>query len=114
MGNLLEQCCSSKRRDEIEDDEDTPESYKLAGNKAFGAKEFHKAIKLYTKAIMASQEKPCHIYFANRANASLQLKRYAECISDCNTAININPLFIKSYIRKCNALICESKLDEAE
>lgn len=56
-------------------------------------------------AIEITQEKPNHIYFANRANAELELLLFEECIADCNSAIKIEPSFIKSYFRKAKALM---------
>ena len=44
------------------------------------------------------------IFFANRANALLEVKRFEECIRDCNKAIELYPTFIKSYYRKAKAL----------
>ena len=64
-------------------------------------------------AIEITLETPNHIYYANRANAYLELANYEECIADCNQAIKIDKHFIKSYFRKAKALISQSKLPEA-
>jgi len=64
-----------------------PEAIKEAGNKAFMAKNFNEAIKLYTVAIEITLDKPSPIYYANRANAHLELFNIEECIADCNQAI---------------------------
>jgi len=52
-----------------------PEALKDAGNKAFMSKNYEEAIDLYSQAIELSQtaQKPSPIYFANRANAYLEL-----------------------------------------
>ena len=47
------------------------------------AKNFEEAVKCYTVAIEITLETPNHVYFANRANAQLELHHYEECISDC-------------------------------
>jgi tetratricopeptide (TPR) repeat protein len=86
---------------------------KEAGNKAFANKNFEDAVRQYTMAIEITIEKPNHIYFANRANAELELLMWEECIADCNQAIKIEPTFIKSYFRKAKALINQSKLLQA-
>jgi tetratricopeptide (TPR) repeat protein len=65
----------------------TPDTLKEAGNKAFANKNFEEAVKQYTMAIEITQEAPNHIYFANRANAELELLLFEECIADCNQAI---------------------------
>ena len=62
----------------------TREAIKEAGNKAFMAKNFNEAIKLYTVAIEITLDKPSPIYYANRANALLELFNIEECIADCN------------------------------
>lgn len=82
-----------------------PDTLKEAGNKAFANKNYEEAVKQYTMAIEISLEAPNHIYFANRANAELELMLFEECILDCNQAIQIDPSFIKSYFRKAKALI---------
>ena len=90
-----------------------PDSLKEAGNKAFMNKNYEEAVKQYTMAIEITLDKPNHIYFANRANAELELMMFEECIADCNQAIQIEPTFIKSYIRKAKALINQQKLEQA-
>jgi tetratricopeptide (TPR) repeat protein len=90
-----------------------PDTHKEAGNKAFANKHYAEAIKQYTIAIEITLEAPNHIYFANRANAELELSLFEECILDCNQAIHIEPTFIKSYFRKAKALINQGNLIEA-
>ena len=60
-----------------------------------------------------SSDCPNHIYFANRANAYLEVKDYDQCISDCDQAIQIDQSFTKSYLRKTKALLAQSKTSEA-
>lgn len=86
---------------------------KEAGNKAFMARNYEEAIKCYTIAIEITVEKPNHVYFANRANAQLELQNYEECINDCDSAIEIEPTYQKSYYRKAKALYCLYALKEA-
>ena len=90
-----------------------PDALKEQGNKAFANKNYQEAIKQYTMAIEITLEKPNHIYFANRANAELELLMFEECIADCNQAIKIEPAFIKSYFRKARAEINQQKLSDA-
>ena len=68
---------------------------------------------MYTQAIEISIQTPNHIYFANRANAYLELQAYEECINDCNQSIKIDKTFIKSYFRKAKAQIGQDKLSDA-
>ena len=64
-------------------------------------------------AIEISQETPNHIYFANRANAYLEMGLFEECIADCNEAMKIDPMFPKSYYRKAKAQVNLQKLTDA-
>jgi len=52
------------------------EQLKDQGNKAFQANQFDQAIEFYTQAIAKSSDKPNHVYFANRANAYLELLKF--------------------------------------
>jgi protein-histidine N-methyltransferase len=87
-----------------------PESLKEAGNKAFLAKDYIEAIKLYTQAIKLSQAQgpmvpPSHIYFSNRANGYLEIGNLEDSLSDCNESIKIDPSYIKTYFRKAKTLL---------
>ena len=82
-----------------------PDSLKEAGNKAFMNGKFDEAIKNYTMAIELTKDKPNHIYFANRANAYLEMGGHEEeCIIDCNKSIEIDSNYSKAYHRKAKAL----------
>ena len=91
----------------------SPDAIKDLGNKAFSVKNYEQAILLYTRAIQMTTHAPNHIYFANRGNAYLGSQKYAECISDCDKAIEIEPTYMKSYIRKTRALLNLQMIDEA-
>jgi len=60
-----------------------------------------------------SKEDPSAIYFANRANVKLEIHNYIGCIQDCDQAIQIDPKYIKSYMRKARALHILTKFQEA-
>lgn len=94
-------------------DAKNPDSLKEAGNKAFGQRNFEEAVKMYTMAIELAQESPNHIYFANRANAYLEMGQFEDCIADCNQAMTIDPVFPKSYYRKAKAQVNLQKLSDA-
>ena len=59
------------------------------------------------------KENPNHIYFANRANAWLEIRNFNLCIEDCDQAIQIDPLYQKSYNRKAKALQMQRKFQDA-
>ena len=43
----------------------------------------------------------------------MELKKYEDCIADCDKAIELEPTFIKSYYRKAKALFKQAKGDAA-
>lgn len=90
-----------------------PQAIKEAGNKAFMNGNFKEAIKQYTVAIEITLENPNPIFYANRANAELELHNYEECIGDCNKAIELDENYTKSYYRKSKALYYQNKLQES-
>ena len=101
-----------KKKNKTTVDTSNPDSMKDAGNKAFLEFKFVEAVNHYTMAIETSEE-PNHIYYANRANAYLEIKKYPECISDCDKAIEINKTFVKSYMRKAKAQVAQENLQLA-
>ena len=60
-----------------------------------------------------SGDKPNHVYFANRANALLELCKFDECIADCDQSISIDETYVKAHFRKARALLSQGKTDEA-
>jgi len=60
-----------------------------------------------------SDENPSHVYFANRANARLELNDFNGCVEDCDAAINVEPKYIKAYLRKALAFKFLSKFSDA-
>lgn len=90
-----------------------PESLKEAGNKALVAGKYDEALELYNQAIELSKDAPNHIYYSNRAEVYLQLKKYEECLADCEVSLDINKEYAKSYFRKATALTYLQKLVEA-
>ena len=89
-----------------------PEALKLAGNKAFQNGNFTQAVEYYSEAIELDDKN--HIYFSNRANANLELKKYDEVIKDCEASISLDPKFVKAYFRYAKALLAQDKPAEAK
>ena len=58
-------------------------------------------------------DKPNHIYFANRANAYLEINDYQACIENCDIGITIDSTYIKSYFRKSKALMMSNRFKES-
>ncbi|ANB13018.1 Hsp90 cochaperone STI1 [Sugiyamaella lignohabitans] len=73
--------------------------YKAEGNAAFAAKDFNKAVELFTKAIEAS-ETPNHVLYSNRSGSYASLRDYDSAAKDAEECIKINPSWAKGYTRK--------------
>uniref|UniRef100_A0A1I7XCX5 RNA polymerase II-associated protein 3 n=1 Tax=Heterorhabditis bacteriophora TaxID=37862 RepID=A0A1I7XCX5_HETBA len=77
------------------------ELLKEEGNKCFRDKHYFKAIDFYTKSL--NIEVSSNV-LGNRAQALLNLHRWADAIMDCNRALEINPMLDKALYRRAIAL----------
>ena len=73
---------------------------KTAGNKAFGSKDYNKAIELYGKAILC---KPDPVYYSNRAACYNILSDWDKVIEDTSAAIAMNNDYVKALNRRAIA-----------
>ena len=89
------------------------DEYKQQGNTAFSAKEYEKAIDLFTKAIEVS-ETPNHVLYSNRSATYASMKNFGEALKDADECIKINQTWSKGYNRKGAAHFGLGDLDEAE
>jgi len=78
------------------------EELKGLGNDYFGAKDYHKALEMYTKAIDALPEAP---FYGNRSACFMMLKKYKLAQSDARTAVQIDPTFTNGYLRLLRATL---------
>ncbi|KAI8630008.1 mitochondrial precursor protein [Xylariaceae sp. FL1651] len=79
---------------------DYAQKLKGAGNKAYGSKDYNKAIELYSKAILC---KPDPIFFSNRAACYNALSEWEKVVEDTTAAVNLDPLYVKALNRRANA-----------
>jgi len=75
---------------------------KLKGNECFKKGEWANAVKFYSEAIKRNP-KDAKI-FSNRAACYTKLNAFDLTIKDCDTAISMEPAFVKAYLRKANVL----------
>jgi tetratricopeptide (TPR) repeat protein len=75
----------------------TAEEEKQKGNSYFQQGKYALSIKHYSQAIQAT---PTAVGYGNRALCYFKLKQYRLAISDCNKAIELDPKYVKPYIRK--------------
>ncbi|KAI1112364.1 mitochondrial precursor protein [Nemania sp. NC0429] len=73
---------------------------KAAGNKAYGSKDYNKAIDLYSKAIIC---KPDPIFYSNRAACYNALGEWEKVVEDTTAAVNLDPLYVKALNRRATA-----------
>ena len=88
----------------------TAESCSL-GNKAFGAKEFDKAIEHYTEAIKLDASN--HVFFSNRSASYAGLGQWEKASTDAKECIRLDPTFVKGYYRLASAQIELKEYDAA-
>ncbi|RKF61138.1 Mitochondrial import receptor subunit tom70 [Erysiphe neolycopersici] len=83
---------------------------KLAGNAAFGAKDYPKAIKLYGQAILC---RPDPIFYSNRAACYNALREWEKVVEDTTAAINLDNEYVKALNRRAIAYENLNKFSEA-
>ncbi|GAV46658.1 hypothetical protein ZYGR_0A02510 [Zygosaccharomyces rouxii] len=89
------------------------DEFKQQGNAAFLAKDYVKAIDLFTKAIEVS-ETPNHVLYSNRSACYASNKKFEEALKDAEECVKISPSWSKGYNRVGAAQFGLSQLDEAE
>lgn len=83
---------------------------KVAGNKAYGSKDYNKAIDLYGKAILC---KPDPVYYSNRAACYNVLSDWDRVVEDTSAAISMDPEYVKALNRRAHAYEHLGKYSEA-
>jgi mitochondrial import receptor subunit TOM70 len=72
----------------------------VAGNKAYGSKDYNKAIDLYGKAILC---KPDPVYYSNRAACYNVLSDWDKVVEDTSAAIAMDGEYVKALNRRAHA-----------
>jgi mitochondrial import receptor subunit TOM70 len=87
---------------ELSDQERKEYAVKLKeqGNKAYGAKDFDRAIDLYSKAILC---KPDPVFYSNRAACYSALNKWDKVVEDTTAALNLDAEYVKALNRRANA-----------
>ncbi|KAG8529483.1 TOM (translocase of outer membrane) complex component [Bacidia gigantensis] len=83
-----------------EEREDYAQRLKLAGNKAYGDRNYNEAIELYGKAILC---KPNPIFYSNRAACYNALGEWEKVVEDTTAAVSIDNQYVKALNRRANA-----------
>ncbi|XP_071111299.1 E3 ubiquitin-protein ligase TTC3-like [Haliotis cracherodii] len=90
---------------------DDAEQSKEKGNKAFKENKFDLAVRWYTQAIR--KDPLSHIFFGNRSQAYLKLKKFREALCDGLRAITLDQDWAKGYYRYAEAYFELGMLDKA-
>lgn len=75
------------------------------GNQAFKAGKWQEAYDLYTESLTIDQNNKtinAALYF-NRATTCSKLNKLDECIEDCTRAVDLDPNYIKAYLRRAKS-----------
>lgn len=83
---------------------------KAAGNKAYGSKDYNRAIELYGQAILCKADA---VFYSNRAACWNAMSNWSKVIEDTTAAITIDPEYIKALNRRANAYEQEGLYSEA-
>ncbi|KAF9076625.1 chaperone [Rhodocollybia butyracea] len=81
------------------------------GNKAFAAKDWDKAIDLFSQAIAIDGSN--HVLYSNRSAAYAGKKEWSAALKDADKCIEVNPTWSKGFARKGAALHGAKSYDEA-
>lgn len=83
-----------------EDRRDYAAKLKAAGNKAYGSKDYNRAIDLYGKAILCKQDP---VFYSNRAACYNAMGDWDKVIEDTTAAISLDNEYVKALNRRANA-----------
>lgn len=83
---------------------------KAAGNKAYGSKDYNRAIELYGKAIIC---KPDPVFYSNRAACYNVLSEWEKVVEDTSAALAMDSEYVKALNRRAIAYEHLGKFSEA-
>jgi len=91
------------------------ESKKKEGNDTFSAGHAEEAYNLYTECLDINPDNDAvnSIIYCNRAAAAMKLKKYEEAVGDCTKTIELDPNYLKAYIRRGSCYMTLEKYEEA-
>lgn len=111
--------------DDLRKKKELVESFKEEANARFTSGHYAEAHKLYGKAISILEreraaERLDHdakrllaILYANRAASFSALGQYSEAVREATQAIELDPLYVKAYVRKAKALVLGGDFEQA-
>lgn len=91
------------------------QSKKELGNQAFKAGKLQEAYDLYTESLCIDPNNKtinAALYF-NRATTCSRLNKLDECIEDCTRAIDLDPNYIKAFLRRAKTYMDKEDYETA-
>ncbi|XP_047075062.1 U-box domain-containing protein 70-like isoform X2 [Lolium rigidum] len=92
-------------RKEVEEqerlDQEAADHHRHKGNEFFQKKKYQEAADHYTEAIKKNPND--HRVFSNRAQSHIYLRNLSDGLEDAEKCIELDPTFLKGYLRKANA-----------
>ncbi|CAM0912907.1 unnamed protein product [Alopecurus aequalis] len=92
-------------RKEVEEqerlDQEAADHHRHKGNEFFQMKKYQEAADHYTEAIKKNPNDPR--VFSNRAQSHIYLRNLSEGLEDAEKCIELDPTFLKGYLRKASA-----------
>ena len=91
---------------------------KARGNELFAARRLEEALDAYSEALELAPRTPDHeysraVFYANRAACFAELARYGDVVSDCTRALELDPRYLKAYVRRSRAHEALESLEDA-
>lgn len=94
------------------DTADAAQEYREKGNAFLKAKDYTRAVELYSRAI--DLEVRNRVLYSNRSRAYLRLERYEDAQLDARICIDMDPKWPNGWWRLSKALLEEGKSKEAK
>ncbi|KAL3281185.1 hypothetical protein HHI36_004402 [Cryptolaemus montrouzieri] len=92
--------------------EELAESKKEHGNEFYKIKQYHSALPFYNEAISLCPETAA--YYGNRSACLMMLNRFRDALEDARKAVQLDPTFVKGYVRIAKCAIALGDLVTAE
>jgi len=89
---------------------DYAQKLKQSGNKAYGSKDYNKAIDLYGQALLCKADP---VFYSNRAACWNAMSNWDRVIEDTTAALNLDNEYVKALNRRANAYEQSEKFSEA-
>uniref|UniRef100_A0ACD6ADY7 Uncharacterized protein n=1 Tax=Avena sativa TaxID=4498 RepID=A0ACD6ADY7_AVESA len=109
----LEEAESARKEIEEQErlDQEEADHHRHKGNEFFQKKKYQEAADHYTEAIRKNPNDPR--VFSNRAQSHIYLRNLSEGLEDAEKCIELDPTFLKGYLRKANAQFLMDNYDSA-